>query len=229
MAILVPALNASTEQELLDRCRIIRPLAPPLVQVDVSDGVFGVPKNVAVPSLVARELHGVRLDIHLMVHDVVGAIGEWRSVMPERITVHCEALADPRPLLTEILEGGVTPGLALGPDTKTERVEPFLYAIDFLLFVSVPPGRSGQPFDPRTIERVRAVRETHPGLNIGVDGGVTAALIPELLGAGATTICAASAIFDANDPREAYKELKRLVDGGPPEGSRSDPKGTLES
>lgn len=212
MAILVPALNASTEQEFLHRCGVLRLLAPPLAQVDVSDGILGVPKNFAIPSLAARELHGVRLDIHLMVHDAAGAAKAWRAVTPERITIHSEALSDPRPVLAGIAEAGGARGLALGPRTPTARVEPFLSGIDFLLFVSVPPGRSGQPFSPETFERVRAIRKRYPDLNVGVDGGVTAALVPELLEAGVTTICVASAIFEATDPRRAYEELKLLVE-----------------
>lgn len=209
---LVPAVNAATKQEFLDCCRIIRLLAPPLVQIDVADGILGIPKNFAVPSLVERELQGVRLDIHLMVRDAQGAVEQWRKITPARLTIHCEALDDPRPLLARIAEARAERGLALGPDTGTERVEPFLSDVDLLLFVSVPPGRSGQPFDPRTLVRVREVRKRHPRLDIGVDGGVTAALVPRLLEAGVTIICAASAIFDAADPRAAYEELKRLVE-----------------
>lgn len=212
MAMLVPAVNASTEQEFLDRCKILRSLAPPLVQIDVADGILGVPRNFAVPSLAVKELLGFRLDIHLMVRDAVGAVEEWRAAAPARLTIHCEALSDPRPLLAEIGKGGAARGLALGPDTPVEAAAPYLSDIDFLLLVAVPPGRSGQPFRPQTIERVRSVRERHAHLNIGVDGGVSGELIPALLEAGVTTVCAASAIFDAADPRLAYEELRRLVE-----------------
>lgn len=212
MATLVPALNASSEQEFVERARILRTLAPPWVQVDVADGMFGIPKNVAYPALAERELVGLRLDIHLMVQDVSAAVSAWGAITPGRMTVHCEVLDDPAAALADIRSRGSFRGLALGPETLPDRVAPHLRGTDFLLFVAVPPGRSGQAFDTRILERIRAVRAGNPSLDIGVDGGVTAALVPKIKKAGATTICAASAMFSAPDPVEAYWTLKRLVE-----------------
>lgn len=212
MATLVPALNASSEREFVERARILRTLEPPWVQVDVADGRFGVPKNVAYPALAERELLGLRLDIHLMVQDVSAAVAAWGAIAPGRMTVHCEVLDDPAAALADIRSRGSSRGLALGPETLPDRVAPHLRGADFLLFVAVPPGRSGQAFDARILERIRAVRAENPSLDIGVDGGVISTLVPDLLKAGATTICAASAIFRAPDPVEAYWTLKRLVE-----------------
>lgn len=216
MAILVPALNASSQEQAIAYARILRGLAPLLVQVDVSDGIFGYPKNFAIPAIISREFAGLHfeiyLDIHLMVHDAAAAIREWAVIHPARLTVHWETLRDPAHTLAEIRKRGIAPGLALGPDVLPEQAEAHFGGIELLLFVAVPPGRSGQQFDRRVLERVRAVRTAHPLLDIGVDGGVTAALIPELLAAGATTLCVASAIVGDPDPAAAYRALKRLVE-----------------
>lgn len=211
MALLIPAVNASTEEVFVQRGRLVRTFSP-WVQVDVSDGIFGVPKNAATPSLAARELSGLRLDAHLMVADAERAVTDWLQLRPTRITVHVETLADPQSVLARLRGAGIERGLALGPATPVERVTAFLPDIDLLLFVAVPPGRSGQAFDPQTVNRVRAVRAVSPTVRIGVDGGVNAARIPDLRAAGVDVIVAASAIFEDPDPRGAYQRLKHLAE-----------------
>ncbi len=213
MAVLLPAINARTEEEFLAHARVLRDLGVPAAQVDISDGIFGVPRNFTSPDAVARELVGVAVDLHLMVRDIDTAVAAWKNLSPLRVTVHIEVLAHPAETFEQVRNAGSQCGLALGPHTPVEAVFPYLSQVDMLLFVAVPPGASGQRFDPETIARVQTVRQQQPELPIGVDGGITAERIPELLAAGASTIVVASAIFGASDPRAAYTTLKRLVEG----------------
>ncbi|TSC73087.1 MAG: ribulose-phosphate 3-epimerase-like [Parcubacteria group bacterium Gr01-1014_38] len=212
MASLLPAINAYTEEEFVERAQLLRALNVRCIQLDISDGIFGIPENFSNPEIAARELPGMKLDIHLMARDVLAAIAVWHKILPVRITVHIEVLRDPRAVLEQIRTAGSERGLALGPQTPVETVQPHLREIDFLLFVAVPPGRSGQRLDPETPSRIQTVRQQYPHLPIGVDGGVTATVVPQLLAAGATTITVASALFSAPDPKAAYAELKRLVE-----------------
>jgi ribulose-phosphate 3-epimerase len=70
--------------------------------------------------------------------------------------------------------------------------------------MSVNPGFGGQAFLPEAVDRVRQVRAMAAGrpLRIEVDGGVTAAHAGALVGAGADTLVAGSAVFRGG--REAY-------------------------
>lgn len=213
MSVLLPALNAPSAEAFREQARVVRSFSPPWVQIDVADGILGTPKNFADPLLVQRELSGVRIDVHLMVREVGPAVLEpWLGIAPARLTLHVEAGGDLRQPLSEIRRAGSERGLALGPDTPVERILPYLDVIDLLLFVGVPPGRSGQRFDPNTLVRIRAVRERSSELAIGVDGGVTAELVPALKSAGATVIAVASALFSAPDPAAAYRALKQLAE-----------------
>lgn len=213
MAVLIPAINTTTEEGFQEQARIFRELGSAWAQVDVADGILGAPANLNLPALAERELPRTKLDIHLMVRDAAAAVQAWKIVSPARLTIHVEAQDEIHAILRAIREAGAERGLALGPDTPVTRVEPYLEAIDLLLFVAVPPGKSGQAFAPATVDRVRAVRSRHASLNVGVDGGITAARIPDLRAAGATTIVVASAIFGEADPRAAYRELRALVAG----------------
>jgi ribulose-phosphate 3-epimerase len=209
---LEPAINATSKDELRRRLRRVKDLTD-VVQIDVVDGRFAKPRNVADPVIIQKELPPEKIHLHLMVEDNAAAIEQWRTIAPRRISFHIESETQVEGLLTLLLAEGIERGLALGPSTALERVLPYAAAIDFLLFVSVPPGRSGQAFSPATIDRIRAVREKFPSLPIGVDGGVTLDLIRSLIDAGATSIAVGSAIFSAKDPRFAITEFQDMIAG----------------
>jgi ribulose-phosphate 3-epimerase len=78
--------------------------------------------------------------------------------------------------------------------------------------MSIHPGYSGQPFQEAAFGRVARLRELLPDrVHIQVDGGVGAANIRELRVSGATLLVAASSIFAAGDPPEAYHSLVQAL------------------
>lgn len=199
-----PAINVASREELLQQIRLVRGVVR-TVQIDVIDGIFARPPSVADPTIVGRELRPEQVHIHLMVADPAQQAERWLPLHPKRVTIHVEARQDPRPILLAIQGSGSERGLALAPATPLDTVMPFLQEIDFLLFVSVPPGRSGQQFDPTTIGRVRAIHALCPNLLIGVDGGIRQEHIRPLAEAGAGIFSVGSGIFRAPDPLNALR------------------------
>ena len=81
--------------------------------------------------------------------------------------------------------------------------------------MSVNPGFGGQKFIPRTIDKVRRLRQMidERGLNtlIEVDGGVNAKTGADLVAAGADVLVAGSYVFSHEDPKAAIHSLKELT------------------
>ena len=125
MPLLVPAVNAADEATFVARARLVRVFGCPWVQVDVADGVFGTPGNFATPAAAEQELGGLNIDVHLMVQAALESVYAWSAASPFRLTIHAEVTSDPRTVLEAIRNQGVERGLALGPDTQVERVNPF--------------------------------------------------------------------------------------------------------
>jgi ribulose-phosphate 3-epimerase len=72
----------------------------------------------------------------------------------------------------------------------------------------VHPGFGGQLFLPEVLEKVRALRASHPDLMIQIDGGIsveTSALARE---AGANNLVAGSAIFNAENRTDAISSIR---------------------
>lgn len=212
MAVVIPALNAATEAEFHTRAAVVRTLGTDWVQVDVADGILGTPENFSEPTVVTPELRGLRVDVHLMVQDVSAFLARWETQRPARITVHLEAAPDATPIIERLNSAHIECGLALGPRTPVDRVVPFAARAALVLLVAVPLGKSGQSFDPTTIDRVRALHAACPAATIGVDGGVKEEHIRTLTDAGASVVFVASALLTAPDPRAAYERLRGLAE-----------------
>ena len=91
-----------------------------------------------------------------------------------------------------------------------------LPAADYVMLMSVNPGFAGQPFLPYVLDKARRLREmarqTGTPLTIAMDGGVGPGTIQQVVGAGVDLCVAGSAVFGADDPAAAMKELRRLAE-----------------
>jgi ribulose-phosphate 3-epimerase len=75
-------------------------------------------------------------------------------------------------------------------------------------------GFGGQKFDPAVLETIRKVRAAFPDLPISVDIGATPQTAPQMVAAGATILCAGSAIFESEDIGGAIDDLKEAAGRG---------------
>ena len=81
-----------------------------------------------------------------------------------------------------------------------------------VLVMTVEPGAGGQPLIPETLEKVRALRNRAPELDIQVDGGINERTAAAAREAGANVLVAGSAVFGSSDPAGAIARLR----GGAP-------------
>lgn len=111
--------------------------------------------------------------------------------------------------------GATEIGISLRAETPAAALEDFLEQADFVQFMGIEQiGFQGEAFSLETIARVQDFHAAHATMPIAVDGGVSAATIHPLRGAGATRFVIGSALFGADDPTQAFKELQDIVDNG---------------
>jgi ribulose-phosphate 3-epimerase len=106
---------------------------------------------------------------------------------------------------------GVRPGVVLNPATPLAAIEEILPEVGYVLVMSVNPGFGGQAFLPRSLEKIRRLRQMieERGLDvqIEVDGGVDASNARGLVEAGAAILVAGSAVFGGGDPEAGARRL----------------------
>jgi ribulose-phosphate 3-epimerase len=186
-----------------------------LLHVDVMDGHFVPVLTIGPPVVRSLRKHTeLYLDCHLMVDNPGVLLEDFAKAGADGCTIHIE-LGDPRPLFERMRELGLRVGLTLNPETPLDAVLPHIGEIDVLLFMSVHPGYGGQAFIPSVLDKLSAARrivdEHHLAVELEIDGGIHAETAPSAAAAGADILVAGSAIFHADDPAAAARQIREAA------------------
>ena len=183
-----------------------------VIHVDVMDGRF-VPPITMGPNVVAAlapQVHaaGGALDVHLMIDSPADQIDAFADAGSDSLIVHVEAASHLDRTLRQIRDRGMLAGAAICPGTPVSVLEPVAELLDIALVMSVNPGWGGQSFLESSLQRITKVRELlGPQVVIEVDGGIDVSTAPLAAAAGAGLLVAGSAVYGADDPQAAYREI----------------------
>lgn len=190
-----------------------------MLHLDVMDGHFVPTISLGVPVISSlRKVSGLAFDCHLMVTDPDRLVEPLRQAGATGITVHLEAVPDPRPVELQARQAGLGFGLGINPGTPYQALDPFLELCDMVLVMSVEPGFGGQDFLPAVLDKVKAARRAidRRGLDVAleIDGGIGPETIGAARRAGADVFVVGTAIFGQPDPVKAIGGLRRAASGG---------------
>jgi len=131
------------------------------------------------------------------------------------ISVQQEACPHLDRTLNMIRSEGAKAGVVINPATPLAMIEEVLEVADFVLIMSVNPGFGGQPFIPRTLEKVRRLdrkrRDLGIPLKIEIDGGIGADNVAEVVRAGCDWIVTGTSVFHTPDPGAAWANLMAIA------------------
>ncbi len=183
--------------------------------IDIMDGHFVSSITWGNPFITAIERVTNRpLDIHLMVDNPSKFMQHLTCRDGQSVSFHIETTPDPLITINLIKEKKLRPGLAISPKTPLQTIEPFLSTIDFVLVMSVEPGKSGQPFIPEIKNRLKELKLYCSKQNLTIslhgDGGINATNIKQLV-PYLDQASIAAGIFKERDPIEALRGLRDLV------------------
>jgi ribulose-phosphate 3-epimerase len=183
------------------------------LHLDVMDGCFVPNLTYGLPIIEAlRRLTDLPLDVHLMIVQPERYVDQFIDAGAAVVTVHIEAVDDPRPLLARIRQRGAGSGIALNPATPLAQIEGCLDLCDLVLAMSVPAGFGGQSFDAVALDKLRRLRELVPAdVMLQVDGGVSDQTIVACAEAGARYFVVGSAIFLQDDYAAVVRRLTELA------------------
>ena len=184
-----------------------------MLHLDVMDGHF-VPNLSYGPPVIEciRRVTNLALDTHLMIAQPEKHLDAFVGAGCDILTIHVEAVREPRRLLDEIRSRGCLAGISLNPPTPTSALRGSIAAADLVLVMSVTPGFGGQEFDQTTVAKLAEVRAmARPGTLIEMDGGINRRTVEAAAAGGAELLVVGSAIFRAADYRSEMTELGRLA------------------
>jgi ribulose-phosphate 3-epimerase len=212
LAGIAPSILAADFSRLGEQVGEVLEAGAGVIHVDVMDGHFVPPITMGPLAVeaIADRVHdaGALVDVHLMIERPERQIADFAKAGADNVTIHAEATPHLHYAITAIREAGCTAGIALNPSTPVELLSELADDLDLALCMTVNPGWGGQAFLPRSpgkVERLRAVVGAGPAIE--VDGGIDASTAGPCAEAGATVFVAGSAVFGADDPAAALRQL----------------------
>jgi len=188
-----------------------------VLHFDVMDGHFVPNITMGIPVLKSiKKVTRLPLDVHLMITNPDQMAEAFAEAGADWLTVHYETAIHLNRLLTRFSEQGVKPGVALNPHTPVSVLEESLFLCHHVLIMSVNPGFGGQKFISTSFEKVRKLRDLirSQGLQvkIEIDGGIGPENTAAAVESGVDVIVAGSAIFNAANPRETFRQMQQSAD-----------------
>ena len=184
------------------------------VQVDVSDGKFSDAVTWNNPKELFSFMHehdlATKVEVHLMVEDVLGESLRWLAAGAKRVIVQAGVEFDVDDFFKSCGEYRAEAMLSFSSKLNMDEYSGLLSKFSEFQILSVPPGFAGQEFDKNSIDKIKSLRELFPSAIIEVDGGINPETARLVKSAGADIIASASYIFNGTDPASAFKKLNEI-------------------
>ncbi len=211
---IVPAILRTTYEKIAeDWQKVVH--AVQHIQIDITDGIFAGEGTFRDIRRFKQLQSASKTELHLMVHTPSHYVDDVIDLNPARCVFHIEAFSGTNDIrfVYETLRQKTSTQLALAinPDTPLHYLDEFLPLVHYVLFMGYHPGWANQPLNPLVYNKIREFKAQQPHIPVAVDGHVSKETIPLYVAAGATILCANTAIFGAGDPVENIQQLGLLA------------------
>lgn len=204
MAIVAPAVTRETEEEYKRTIEYLHPFAE-RVHIDITDGEFAPTFTVGADRIWWPQEWTV--DIHAMVARPSQYVDALIQLRPHLIIFHAEAQEDLLPIFQTVKQAGIKVGVALLKTTVPSTVKEYIEVADHVMIFSGKLGYYGGEASLMQLEKVRLVRNIHPEVEIGWDGGATVENVFSLAEGTVDVVNVGGEINNADNPEEAYHKM----------------------
>src|SRR3989344_9057099 len=204
---IIPTLFAHNKKEFFQRFQKL--IFAKNLHIDIMDGKFVRAKSVSLSQIPDLKKYKINLEAHLMIQNPLPLIKKLKQKGFNKIIFHVES-ENTEKTLSLIKQNKLFSFIAINPETKLEKILPYLSKVNGVLFMGVHPGKEHQKFIPSVYKKISQLRKLNKKIKIQVDGGDNDKTIPKLARRGVNNINVGSYISNSEAPRETLKKLNDL-------------------
>jgi len=206
MPVIIPTIFVFDHLALEERLDLFESFAS-RVQLDAADDNFTAQPSLG-PEILAEQPTTLKRDMHLMMAEPVEWLAKCQEEAIDLVVGQIESMSNQAEFKKTAEEIGIKWGLALDLETALNELDwPVAATADQLLVMTVRAGQEGQKFDPKALEKVKAIRDKGYRGEVVVDGGINETTMVNCLKAGADVLAVGSYLNRAEDPVTVWEKL----------------------
>ncbi len=179
-----------------------------LIHVDLMDGLYVEEKNFTIEEVLIDLKNTTKpLDIHLMVKEPLNYLKDLITLNNIwMITFHLDSTSNIEETIKFIKDNYIKVGIAVNPDESLDIIYPYINKIDYVLIMSVYPGKGGQKFIPEVVNKIKELQDKN--IYIGIDGGINEETVKYLKDLRVDNIISGSFVCLSDDMNASINKLK---------------------
>lgn len=179
------------------------------IHIDLMDGEFAPTKSPGLDEIWLP--HHQIIDIHLMYQRPMEQLDQLIKMRPHMVVIHNEAEVHHMHFAAELHKHDIKVGLAILQETPVEHAYQIMHSFDHVLVFSGNLGHHGGEADLGILDKVHKIKEHHPGVEIGWDGGINDQNVRQLIEAGVDVLNTGGFIQKSDNPKAAYDKLLTVI------------------
>jgi len=201
-----PAIIAKNQKEFNSVIKKLEGISR-IIHLDFMDGKFVDNKSL---NFNIRLKGGCYYHAHLMVDNPKKYIEKYKKQV-ELFLNHWESIKNKQKYIDWLRKNNLLVGFAIKPETKVSELKPFLINIDFVLILTVHPGKYGAKFLKSSLNKVKKIKKINSKIKIIVDGGMNPEKVKLASDHGVDFFVSGSYVTKSDDPKRRIKMLEKSI------------------
>ena len=178
-----------------------------IIHLDFMDGKFVTNESLKFD---LRLKKGIYYHAHLMVDNPKKFIEKYKKRVGLFLNPW-ESIKNKKSYIEWLKKSNLLVGFAIKPETKVSELKPFLKEVEFILILTVHPGKYGAKFLKSPLNKVEKIKKINPDIKIIVDGGMNPEKVKLANESGVDFFVSGSYVTKSDNPKQMIKNLEKSI------------------
>src|SRR3989344_271443 len=158
---IIPAILQKDLEEIKKEIKMVEDVAK-VIHIDIADGILVDGLTYLDVEKISHIDSPAKLELHLMTIDPINYLPKDQKNIT-KIVAQVEG-SNIQDLIDKAHSLDLNIGLSLSPQTPISELDKFLNQVAYVQFMTIEPGKQGQPFIPETLNKIHEFKQKYPAI-----------------------------------------------------------------